>query len=38
MGQSVDAEGFFAFDPAIGDLQVTHFGPENSQDSCCRRR
>ena len=33
MGQSVDAEGFFGFDPAIGDLQVTHFGPESSQDS-----
>src|SRR6266480_5882422 len=33
MGQSVDTEGFFAFDPALGDLQVTHFGPENSQDS-----
>lgn len=33
MGQSVNSEGFFGYDPAVGDLKVTHFGPENSQDS-----
>ena len=33
MGQSVNSEGFFGYDPAVGDLQVVHFGPENSQDS-----
>jgi iron complex outermembrane recepter protein len=33
IAQSTDTEGFFGFDPAIGDLQVTHFGPENSRDS-----
>ncbi|HEY6484067.1 MAG TPA: TonB-dependent receptor [Steroidobacteraceae bacterium] len=33
MGQSVSSEGFFGYDPAVGDLQITHFGPENSQDT-----
>jgi outer membrane receptor protein involved in Fe transport len=33
IAQSTDTEGFFGFDPAVGDLKVTHFGPENSQDS-----
>ena len=33
MGQNLTTEGFFAYDPAVGDLDVTHFGPENSQDS-----
>jgi outer membrane receptor protein involved in Fe transport len=33
MGQTVDTQGFFGYDPGIGDLQVAHFGPENSQDS-----
>ena len=33
MGQSVNSEGFFGYDPAVGDLQITHFAPENSQDS-----
>jgi iron complex outermembrane recepter protein len=33
MGQSLDTQGFFGYDPAVGDLQVAHFGPENSQDS-----
>jgi len=33
MAQKVNTEGFFAYDPGIGDLQVTHFGPENSGDS-----
>ncbi|MBS0393346.1 MAG: TonB-dependent receptor [Proteobacteria bacterium] len=33
MGQSTNSEGFFGYDPAVGDLSVTHFSPENSQDS-----
>jgi outer membrane receptor protein involved in Fe transport len=33
MGQNATANGFFGYDPAIGDLQVTHFGPETSTDS-----
>ncbi len=33
MGQSVTTDGFFGYDPGVGDLQITHFGPENSQDS-----
>jgi iron complex outermembrane receptor protein len=33
MGQSVDSEGFFGYDPVVGDLKIAHFGPENSQDS-----
>ncbi|HUO80594.1 MAG TPA: TonB-dependent receptor [Steroidobacteraceae bacterium] len=33
MGQSVTTDGFFGYDPGVGDLQIVHFGPENSQDS-----
>jgi outer membrane receptor protein involved in Fe transport len=33
MAQKVTTNGFFAYDPGIGDLQVTHSGPENSFDS-----
>ena len=33
MGQSVNSEGFFGYDPVVGDLQLAHFGPENSQDN-----
>ncbi|MGO8828614.1 MAG: TonB-dependent receptor [Steroidobacteraceae bacterium] len=33
MGQSLSSSGFFAYDPAVGDLQLVHFGPENLQDS-----
>jgi iron complex outermembrane receptor protein len=33
MGQSLTTNGFFGYDPAVGDLLITHFGPENSQDS-----
>ena len=33
MGQSVTTDGFFGYDPGVGDLQLVHFGPENSQDS-----
>jgi outer membrane receptor protein involved in Fe transport len=33
MGQTVYSNGFFGYDPAVGDLKVTHFGPENSSDA-----
>jgi iron complex outermembrane recepter protein len=33
MGQSVSSEGFFGYDPAVGDLKVAHFGPESSNDT-----
>ncbi len=33
MGQKVDTNGFFGYDPAMGDLQLAHFGPEYSTDS-----
>jgi outer membrane receptor protein involved in Fe transport len=33
MGQSIASSGFFGYDPAVGDLDLVHFGPENSQDS-----
>ena len=33
MAQRVTTEGFFGYDPGVGDLQVVHYGPENSQDS-----
>ncbi len=33
MGQSTAATGFFAYDPAVGPLDLVHFGPENDQDS-----
>ena len=33
MGQAIDANGFFGYDPAVGDLKVAHFGPEHSRDS-----
>jgi len=34
MGQILDSRGFFGYDPAIGDLQVAHFGaPEGDRDS-----
>jgi iron complex outermembrane receptor protein len=33
MGQSLSSEGFFGYDPGVGDLQVTHFGPEYSTDT-----
>jgi iron complex outermembrane recepter protein len=32
-GQSDTTHGFFAYDPAVGDLQVVHFGPESSHDT-----
>ena len=33
MGQRLGASGFFAYDPGIGNLQISHAGPENLQDS-----
>ncbi len=33
MAQDVSTKGFFAYDPAMGDLQLAHFGPESSDDS-----
>ena len=33
MGQSLAANGFFAYDPAMGPLELSHYGPENLQDS-----
>jgi iron complex outermembrane receptor protein len=33
MGQSLNTNGFFGYDPGVGDLEISHFGPENSQDS-----
>jgi iron complex outermembrane receptor protein len=33
MGQSLLTDGFFGYDPGVGDLQVAHFGPETSQDT-----
>ena len=33
IAQSTSTEGFFGYDPAVGDLQVTHFAPENSRDN-----
>jgi iron complex outermembrane receptor protein len=34
MGQILDSRGFFGYDPAVGDLQVVHFGtPESDRDS-----
>jgi len=32
-GQTVKSEGAFGFDPAVGDLQLVHFSPENSRDT-----
>jgi|HubBroStandDraft_1064217.scaffolds.fasta_scaffold00028_16 iron complex outermembrane receptor protein len=33
MGQSLSTEGFFGYDPTVGDLDIAHFGPEDSQDT-----
>jgi iron complex outermembrane receptor protein len=33
MGQSIAAKGFFGYDPAVGDLDLVHSGPEDTQDS-----
>src|SRR5258706_8652916 len=33
MAESLKANGFFGYDPAVGDLQIAHFGPETSDDT-----
>ena len=33
MAQRLDTNGVFGYDPNMGDLQVSRFGPENSSDS-----
>jgi iron complex outermembrane recepter protein len=33
MAQDISTEGFFGYDPGVGDLQVAHFGPETTTDS-----
>lgn len=33
MAQNMKANGFFGYDPAVGDLQVVHFGPEGATDT-----
>ena len=33
MGQGTSSQGFFGYDPAVGDLRIAHFGPENSNDT-----
>src|ERR1700686_4241416 len=33
MGQTLSSSGFFGYDPAVGDLDVAHFGPERSDDT-----
>ncbi|MEQ1930298.1 MAG: TonB-dependent receptor [Parvularculaceae bacterium] len=33
MGQVQKSNGFFAYDPLVGDLDVTHFNPEKADDS-----
>jgi len=33
MGQSIGAKGFFGYDPAVGNLDLVHSGPEDTQDS-----
>jgi outer membrane receptor protein involved in Fe transport len=33
MGQKTDADGSFQYDPVVGDLELTHFRPEFSEDS-----
>lgn len=32
-GQSIKTGGAFGYDPAVGDLQLVHFGPEFSRDN-----
>ena len=33
MAQDLTTEGFFGYDPTVGNLQLVQFGPDNSQDS-----
>ncbi len=32
VGQGAHVNGIYAFDPAVGDLKITHFFPEDSED------
>jgi iron complex outermembrane receptor protein len=32
MAQNLTGNGFFGYDPAVGDLKIVHFGPETTQD------
>jgi iron complex outermembrane recepter protein len=33
VAQDLTTKGFFGYDPAVGDLELAHFGPEDTQDS-----
>jgi len=33
VAQDLTTKGFFGYDPAVGDLEIAHFGPENTTDS-----
>jgi len=33
MGQKAESNGLFAYDPAVGELELTHFYPETAQDN-----
>jgi len=33
MGQTTSSHGNFGYDPAVGDLQIVHYGPEGNHDS-----
>ncbi|HUN75783.1 MAG TPA: TonB-dependent receptor [Steroidobacteraceae bacterium] len=33
VAQDLTTNGFFGYDPVVGDLDIAHFGPENTQDS-----
>ncbi len=33
LAQGVSSEGFFGYDPGVGNLDLTHFGPESSNDT-----
>ncbi len=33
VAQDLTTKGFFGYDPAVGDLELAHFGPESTQDS-----
>ena len=33
VAQDLTTKGFFGYDPAVGDLELAHFGPESTEDS-----
>ena len=33
LAQGVSSEGFFGYDPGVGNLDISHFGPESSNDT-----